>query len=92
MKILHGQLQRLNNQNVIKENPPPPLHTDTHIVNAIELQSNTKRATPHFYINSPFSGLSPLLKGGGGPTMLHSIINTTCITPLLNIGYVQNQQ
>ena len=37
---------------------PPPIHT----VNVIELQSNKKVTTPHFYINlRPFSGLSPFL-------------------------------
>ena len=33
----------------------------THAVNAIELWSNKKVATPHLYINPPFQGYPPFL-------------------------------
>ena len=57
------------------------LHTHTHTVNVIELLSNKKVATPHFYFNPPLS-FSPLSsrksghpprdsirRGGGVPAM-----------------------
>ena len=53
MRVLHGQLKRMKNQDVIKETSLLPPHT----VNAIELLSNKNVETlppPHFYINLPF--------------------------------------
>ena len=48
-----------NKGNLTHPLPPPSRHTER--VNVIEMKSIKKEATPHFYINSHFSGLSSFL-------------------------------
>ena len=61
----------------------------THTVNVIELSGNKKVATPHFYINPPFSDLSPVSSKKFQTSPRDSIFGRSYPPPLIRGGGVQ---